>query len=154
MIIITTKHGSKDHLTINYSGYTGFQTPVDIMKMANAQEYIQLLNEKGVIQAKKTGGTFTPYNPANYPTSTDWFSEILRKKANVHNNEVSFSGGNEKAQFSLGVGNLYQEGSMQFSSYERTTVRATIDSQIKDWLKIGINANLSSAYSNKEPSES
>jgi len=96
VIIITLKHGKKDKISINYSGYTGYQVPVDVMKMANAQEYIQLLNEKGEITASKTGGSFTPYDPSKYNVSTDWFNEILRDKAFTTSHDVGFSGGNEK----------------------------------------------------------
>jgi len=148
VIIITTKRGNKDKLSVNYSGYAGVQVPVDIMEMANAQEYIQLLNEKGEIAAAKSGGTFTPYDPSKYNFSTDWFGEILRNRAFTTNHDIGFSGGNERTLFASGVSYFEQEGLMQFDLYRRINVRAAVDSKVRDYLKIGFSLNLSNRYSN------
>ncbi len=148
VIIITTKRGNKDRILVSYSGYAGVQVPVDVMEMANAKEYIQLLNEKGEIAAKKTGGTFTPYDASKYNVSTDWFGEILRDNAFTTNHDLSFSGGNEKTLFATGINYFEQEGLMLFDLYKRINVRASVDSKVRDYLKIGFSLNLSNRNSN------
>ncbi len=151
VIIITTKRGDKDRMRVNYSGYSGFQLPVDIMEMANAQEYIQLLNEKGTIAAAKTGGSFTPYNPSKYNYSTDWFDEVLRDKALINSHDVGFSGGNEKTLFATGASYFEQEGLILNDLYRRINLRASVDSKVKDYLKIGFSLNLSNRNSDNSP---
>jgi TonB-linked SusC/RagA family outer membrane protein len=151
VIIITTKRGNKDRMLVNYSGYAGFQVPVDIMEMANAQEYIQLLNEKGEIAAAKTGGSFTPYDPSRYTHSTDWFNEILRNRAFITSHDVGFSGGNERTLFSTGASYFEQEGLMLHDLYKRINVRASVDSRVKDYLKVGFSLNLSNRNSDNSP---
>ena len=154
VIIITTKKGTKDKTAINYSGYTGFQKPVNIMEMADAKEYIQLLNEKGEIAARKTGGSFTPYNADDYNVTTDWFGEILRDKALMSNHDLSISGGNEKALYALGIGYYKQEGLMLYDLYKRIKLRASVESKIKDFINIGFTANFSNTNSDNSPNVS
>ncbi len=151
VIIITTKRGNKDMINVSYSGYAGVQAPVDVMKMANAQQYVNLLNEKGEIAAKKTGGSFTPYNVSKYKVSTDWFDEILRDQAFTTSHDLSFSGGNEKTLFATGINYFEQEGLMLYDLYKRLNIRASVDSKVRDYLKIGFSFNLSNRYSNNSP---
>ena len=40
VIIVTTKKGTKDHLSINYEGYAGVQVPINIMPLANKAQYV------------------------------------------------------------------------------------------------------------------
>ncbi len=151
VIIITTKRGNKDRISVTYSGYAGVQVPVDVMEMANAQEYIQLLNEKGEIAAKKTGGSFTPYDPSTYTVSTDWYDEVLRSSAFTSSHDIGFSGGNEKTLFAAGISYFEQEGLMLFDLYKRINVRASVDSKVRDYLKIGFSLNLSNRNSHNSP---
>ena len=87
VIIITTRKGSKDHTNISYSGYAGLQVPVNVMKLAGRDQYFELLN-----QANAEVGGYVPKNAADFPTSTDWYSTLLRK-ALTHNHAVDVSGG-------------------------------------------------------------
>jgi TonB-linked SusC/RagA family outer membrane protein len=151
VIIITTKRGKGEMAKVDYSGYRGFQVPVNVMKMASTPEYLTLLNEKGAIAAKKTGGEFTPYNLDNYPVSTDWFDEILRNSASVQEHNIGFSGGNGQTQFALGGGYFSQEGLMRNHLYERINLRSSVESKVKKYLKVGLNANFSGTYTNNSP---
>jgi TonB-linked SusC/RagA family outer membrane protein len=121
------------------------------MKMASTPEYLTLLNEKGTIAAKKSGGEFTPYNLANYPVSVDWFDEILRNSATVQDHHIGFSGGNENTQFALGGGYFSQEGLMRSHFYERVNLRTSVESKVRKYLKVGLNANFSGSYTNNSP---
>ena len=45
VVIITTKQGSSAKVSITYDGYVGVQTPVNVMKLANLDQYVELINE-------------------------------------------------------------------------------------------------------------
>ena len=153
VIIITTKRGVSGKIKVDYSGYKGVQVPVNVMKMASASEYLTLLNEKGAIAARKTGGEFTPYNLSSYNVSTDWFNEILNKSASVQDHNVGISGGNENTTFALGTGYFSQEGLMKFHKYERINLRTAVESKVKKYLKVGVNINFSNTTSNNSPNQ-
>ncbi|WP_164974305.1 TonB-dependent receptor [Filimonas effusa] len=152
VIIITTKRGKNGQPRVSYAGYGGIQKPVKMVKLATGSEYIQLLNEKDAIDAARSGGTPpVPRNPANYPSSTNWYDEILRSNALIQSHEVNFSGGTEKTQYALGSGYFKQEGLAKTNDYQRINVRTNVDSKVTNFLKVGINANISGFTSNNLP---
>ena len=73
---------------------------------------------------------------------TDWFDEIFNP-ALVQNYNLSVTGGNEGAQFAIGVGHLDQEGTRIYSGFSRSNLRANSVFRIKDWLRVGENLNIS-----------
>ncbi|MFT6810639.1 MAG: TonB-linked SusC/RagA family outer membrane protein, partial [Saprospiraceae bacterium] len=73
---------------------------------------------------------------------TDWFDEMFNS-ALVKNYNISASGGTEKAQYTLGIGHLDQEGTRIHSGYQRSNVRANSLFRIKDKLRIGQNLAIS-----------
>ncbi len=145
VIIITTKKGTSDHTEISYSGYGGIQVPVNVMKLAGTQQYIELLNEAFASDPK-----YVPKNASDYPASTDWYSALLRP-APTHNHALDFSGGSDKTNYSVGLGYFYQDGIMDCDNYyRRLNFRTRIDQKMKSWLNVGVNFILS-RYNRKDP---
>ncbi len=145
VIIITTKRGTEGKVNISYDGYAGVQVPVNVMKMANREQYVELVNEA---YANTTG--YVPKNVSDYPASTDWYDELLRT-AVTHSHAVDVSGATEKTNYSLGVNYFYQEGIQNApNDYQRINVRARVDQKVNDWLKIGVNT-LVSRYDRQNP---
>ena len=138
VIIITTKKGVMDHTDISYDGYVGLQVPVNVMKLANKDQYVELLNEAN---AKKAG--YVAMDPEAYPTSTDWYRALLRN-AVTHNHALNISGASQKTNYSLGLSYLNQEGIMKSdNSYDRLNFRARLDQKVTDWLDMGVNTLIS-----------
>ena len=145
VIIITTKKGTTDHTEISYSGYVGLQVPVNVMKLAGTEDYIRLLNEANANDPK-----YMPKVASDYPSSTDWYSALLRT-APTHNHALDISGANEKTNYSLGLGYYYQDGIMNCDNYyRRFNFRTRLDQKVKSWLDVGVNAIVSN-YTRKDP---
>lgn len=145
VIIITTKKGTTDHTEISYSGYVGLQVPVNVMKLAGTEDYIRLLNEANANDPK-----YMPKVASDYPSSTDWYSALLRN-APTHNHALDISGANEKTNYSLGLGYYYQDGIMNCDNfYRRFNFRTRLDQKVKSWLDVGVNAIVSN-YTRKDP---
>ncbi len=138
VIIITTKKGVMDHTDISYDGYVGLQVPVNVMKLANKDQYVELLNEAN---ANTTG--YVPKDPKAYDTSTDWYRSLLRN-AVTHSHALNISGATAKTNYSLGFNYLNQEGIMKAAnSYDRLNFRARLDQKVTDWLDMGVNTLVS-----------
>ena len=138
VIIITTKKGVMDHTDISYDGYVGIQVPVNVMKLANKDQYVELLNEAN---AQTTG--YVPRDPKAYDTSTDWYRALLRN-AVTHSHALNISGATQKTNYSLGLNYLNQEGIMKAAnSYDRLNFRARLDQKVTDWLDMGVNTLVS-----------
>ncbi len=145
VILITTKKGATDHTDISYDGYVGVQVPVNVMKLADRDQYVELLNEAN---ASTTG--YVPKKVSDYPASTDWYSSLLRN-AITHSHALNFSGATAKTNYSLGLNYFNQEGIMNAeNNYNRLNFRGRLDQKITDWLEMGVNV-LTSKYIQKNP---
>lgn len=138
VILITTRKGKSGVPTVSYDSYVGLQVPVNILKMASKDQYITLLNE-----ANENIPGYVPKNPADYPTTTDWYQELVRP-AGMNNHNLDISGATDKTSYSIGGNFLYQNGIMDAqNSYQRYNIRGRLDQQVNKRLKIGINTIIS-----------
>jgi TonB-linked SusC/RagA family outer membrane protein len=148
VILVTTKKGKSGQPLISYDSYFGLQVPVNIMKLATKNQYVEVLNEAN----EETTG-YIPKDPAAYPTSTDWYQELLRN-APMSNHSFDISGSTEKSNYSFGGSYLYQDGIMDAKNqYQRLNLRAKLDQNVNEYLKIGFN-NILSKYDQYSPNES
>lgn len=135
VILITTKKGKSGEPIISYESYVGVQVPVNIMKMANKDQYVTLMNE-----ANANIAGYTPLDPNDYPTSTSWYNQLVRS-ATMTNHNIDISGSTDKSSYSIGGNYLYQNGIMDAKNYyQRYNLRARFDQKVNNYLKIGVNA--------------
>ena len=145
VVLVTTKKGKMDQINVSYDGYVGYQIPVNIMKLANRDQYVQTLNAANV----NTSG-YVPKVASNYPTSTDWYSQLVRN-ALIHSHTIDISGATEKTNYSFGGNYFYQEGIMNaVNDYERYNFRGRFDQKVTSWLNMGFNSVVSN-YSKNSP---
>jgi TonB-linked SusC/RagA family outer membrane protein len=135
VILITTRRGVSIKPVIKYDGYYGVQIPVNILRMATKNQYVELMNEAN---ANATG--YVPKDPAGYPASTDWYQKLVRT-APMSSHSVDISGGDENTSYSFGGSFLYQEGIMNSKNdYSRYNIRGRLDQEVNKYIKIGLNA--------------
>lgn len=138
VVLVTTRKGKIDQTNVSYEGYVGLQIPVNVMKLASRDQYVELLNEAN---ANTTG--YIPRDAANYPVSTDWYSELLRV-APMHSHAIDVSGATEKTSYSMGLNYFFQEGIMKATNdYDRLNFRARVDQKVNDWFSMGFNTVIS-----------
>lgn len=132
VVIITTKTGRRNSSEVSYQGQFGVQSvKKDFIKMMNAQEYQQYLQEAGV------AGRPTAQEVAGI-TGTNWLNEVLETAPQQHHSLI-FSGGSDKSTYLIG-GNIFtQDGIVggDKARFQRYTVRFNSDHKIKPWLNIG-----------------
>ncbi len=151
VVLITTKKGSLNSKTnITYEGYYGVQVPQNVMQMANAEQFVNYINQTGSAAdisfidnaMQRYGRSYINPNVPN--VNTDWYAEIMKSHAIQQNHSLSILGGNDKTSYSLGVSYFDQEGLLEAkNSYKRMNIRSSIDHQANSWLKSGVNFNIS-----------
>jgi len=147
VILVTTKKGTNEIPVISYDGYLGLQVPVNIMPMATKDQYVTLINE-----ANQNTTGFVPKNASDYPTSTDWYKQLVRN-AITHSHNLDVSGASEKTSYSFGLNYYYQEGIMDATNdYERVNFRTRIDQKINNWVNVGFNTVFSN-YNKQIPND-
>jgi TonB-linked SusC/RagA family outer membrane protein len=141
VIIITTKSGKKGAGKITYEGYTSVQSVYKKLDVLNLREYAQW--QKDLYLA--FGGDIAQFRPEfMHPEllgeGTDWQDEVYQT-AMSNSHQLSFSGAKDGTSYYISGGFLNQEGILLGSGYKRYNLRVNVDSQVKDWLKVGTNIN-------------
>lgn len=142
VIIVTTKQGSKGRPVLTITGSEGFQVVSDRLKMCDAEQYAQLLNEALV----NTGGTPKYDHPELLGKGTNWFDEIFRV-ASVRDYQVALNGGSENTTYNLSVGFFQQKGVIKRNDYHRLTLR--LNNEYRPIERVTIGHNISAAFSLK-----
>lgn len=153
VILIQTKGGDYEQSPeIVYDGYFGIQVPQNVLKMANAQQFVQYVNETGsaaditfVNNAIQRYGR-SRLDPSLPDVNTDWYAEIM-SPASIQNHSLTFNGGNTKTRYSVGGSFFSQDGLLNDTrnDYKRVNLRTKMDTDIKEWLTVGANFNFSIA---------
>lgn len=138
VILIETKKGSFNQApTVKYKTYYGIQETTRQLPLLNGTEYALLLNE-----SYANAGQDLPFpNVNDIENNTDWQSEVF-ESAPIASHNFSIEGGSEKTRYVMSASNLQQDGIVggDKSSFNRTTVRMFLDTEVRDFFKITGNA--------------
>ena len=154
VIMITTKRGLKNQKAqISYDGYVSVGTVARKLELMNAAEWWRNYNTT-MDNGKKfdpkgyANGKYKKVNPADLPNlfdstgnpiyDTDWQDEAYQTAIN-HNHQVSIRGGADKTMYSMHFGYMHKDALMKNGFLDRYTGRINLDTQARDWLKIGAN---------------
>ena len=155
VILITTKQGQSGKVKVSYDGFVGFSNATDFYEMMNAQEYVDfknlaVKNRYGTDELSLTTGYVSPYgNKAfnmmkdangNY-VDTDWKDAAFQNGLS-QSHSVAVSGGSDKVRYYLSGNYTTLEGIVKGDKYDRLGVKANINVQATDWLKVGMNTNV------------
>lgn len=146
VVIITTKKGTTDKMTVNLNTSVGLKNAANLVKMANNEEYANYLSAfRGGQEVDK--GTI----------NTDWYQQILRN-AWFQNHNLSLNGGTDKFTYYLSGGYLDDQGIVIHDQFTRFNFRTNLDFSLNKFIKTGILAsfsngknqiaNLGTAYNN------
>ena len=141
VVLITTKAGQNGPPRLTYNGYYGIQNPIKRVKLANAQQYAELVNESYTNDGKAA----IIDDPSKYGQGTNWQDQIFKKNTPIQNHNVSISGGNDKGTYYASFGILDQRGLVMpdVSSFKRLNFALNSSYKIRPWLTIGENISYS-----------
>ncbi len=176
VIVITTKKGANsDKVRISYSSTVSFDTPNMLHplqsaygqgsdgvysptsqnswgdKIANRAGGDDVVNMNGARFEAYNGKTFYPIITKNSKeTFNDARKDMVFRTGTYIDNNLAISGGNDKGNFYLSVGDLRQKGIINGQSdYNRTTVRFNTERRFNDVLKATTNATYARTTSNR-----
>src|SRR5690606_10832911 len=149
VVMITTKRGKSGKGRLDYEGYVGVQSPRKALDLMNAKEFAQFYN----MQAANDNipERFTQAEIDAFGDGTDW-QDIVLQDAPIQNHALTFSGGNDKTQFSISGSHFGQEGIIIGSDYVRNSLRANVSSDISKKLNVSFSTTLSRIDSDRQNS--
>ena len=123
--------------------FTGKYTKNDLIKKLTEKSQYKLPNKAWGFNAP---ADIEFYEPADY--NFDWLRFFMGKKAPTYQADLSMSGGSNRTQYYISMGTLSQEGITRGrNGFKRYNGRVSVDSRVKDWLKVG--ANVFGAYTDQ-----
>ncbi len=179
VILITTKKGKNGKTKFTLNTQYGSQEPTNKRGFLNATEYIAYFKEAATNTAKyhfnRAGnwrgyaseaaaiadmttyieGRFTRYsgfsNWRNVETNTNWEDLAFDDNAKTNQIELNAQGGNDKTKFFISGSINHLDGILIGNKFSRMGVRFNIDHQVNNWLKLGVNSNLSKIVRKRVP---
>ncbi|MFD2786156.1 TonB-dependent receptor plug domain-containing protein [Hymenobacter rubripertinctus] len=140
VIRITTRRGKAGKPRLTYAGYGGVQRTRYRYDLLDAREYATLHNE--VSQRYGLPAKYSPAQVAALGKGTDWQNELLRTAA-VHEHHLGLSGGTATTRYYAAADYLNQEGVVLNSRLRRYAVRAALNQQIGQRLRLEATGSFS-----------
>ena len=134
VIIITTKKGRSGQGRLSYDGFVGSQTQGKFLQMMNLPQYATFENNLADYFHITRRADFA--DPSKLGPGTDWQKAIF-SSALENSHTLSFSGNNNKTDYYISGGYFDQAGTVINSNFNRFSFNTSINSQVKDWLKVG-----------------
>lgn len=145
VIIITTKRGKSARPVLAYNGYYGAQKPVKFMKLMSPYEFVRLQNDANPQFANyvyfANAKTLEDYKDV---PAIDWQDLLFNDAPNFQNHNVSLSAKVNKTAYTISASYGDMDGLIIKSGFKRYQARVTLDQDVTEKLKIGINVNYAS----------
>lgn len=146
-ILVTTKKAKAGQLNINFNTSIGFKNLVDKIKLANGDQFRQLLTFEANNRVQDDPSNNSLYNFVNnvggpglsaYTGNTDWIDAVTRT-AKYSTTNLSLDGSTDKNRFHMGLGYTYDEGLVKHVRYDRMTINISDEFRVNKTWKLGFN---------------
>ncbi len=130
VVLVTTKQATAGAKVTAHIQYGASQVANQI-KSLNAAQYKELIDEirPGAIPEETTD-------------RTDWFNEVYGTGI-TQNYQLQVSDGNERLRYFVSGGYLDEKGVLNAAFFRRFNLRSNVESQVRDWLRFGLNLSYS-----------
>ena len=139
VVLITTKNGTPGETNVSFNTSTGIQQVPQRgrIDMMNAVEFAQFKKEYYEDQGDPVPEIFQ--NPSQYEGKTnDWYDALLRTSP-VQNYNLTITSNKDKLRSAVVAGFFKQDGVVINSDYERYSLRANLDYNVSDKVRLGFN---------------
>ncbi len=156
VILISTKRGRTGKAVFTYDAFHGIASIMGKYKIMNGAEYAQFKTDAALYNRStwpSSAGTSSylltqPEKDALAAgISTDW-QELIYQRGFTTSHVLGLSGGSEGTQYGMSAGYYKEEGIIPNQTFERATLRTTIDHRIGTRVRVGLNTFNTLSYSN------
>ena len=146
VIIVTTKQGkaSKPKYTVKAS--TGLSWAYKLHPIMSSKEYYNMIGYESALKGKAMAQTEEAYGLIdNY---TDWQKEGLNDNPQIHQVQLSVSGGKNELTYYISGNYAQEDGIMINSNYTRVNLRSRINAKLSK--RVDISLNIAPSYTKTE----
>ncbi|WP_224996276.1 TonB-dependent receptor [Cesiribacter sp. SM1] len=145
VVLVTTKTGTKGKTIVSYTGSYTLQRPTGMPRLADPFQTMTLYNERSMNNIN--GGSII-YQEEDFEAfrsgerrATDWNSLLIADYSPQTQHDLSITGGNDKTQYYIGGGYLFQEGIFKSGdlNYNKINLRSNITTELTRGLSFNLN---------------
>ena len=144
VVFVTTKSGQYNtNAKVTVRGQYGTST------LANKGIYESVMSGDELKDFWIRAGLYSPaqikavYDDKGYNANTKWYTIMQRMNTPQYQSDVTIEGGGQKVAYMISASQFHQEGTTIGNYFDRYTVRSNVQGHPKNWLKVGLNVNLS-----------
>ena len=139
VIVITTKKGRYgEDAVVTVRANAGWSSQAnDKIDMMSSEEFVRF---RDLVNTPVSNEVRDFVN--KYGINTDWKDYLIKDHALLYSVDARIQGGTEKTRYYLSLADYYQDGLIDRSDITRQTLRFNLDSKLKNWLQVGISANV------------
>ena len=138
VVVITTKRGLRGQ-----DAQITIRTQYGISRLAERDFFNNMMNANEYFAFQVASGNNTQAwadaTRAAFPYDTNWLDVFMRDNVPTSQTDISIRGGGGRTSYFISGSHFDQEGTAWGSFFNRFTGRANIESQAKDWLRVGMN---------------
>ena len=144
VVYITTKSGSyQTKATVTVRSQWG------VSNFADTRVYDNMMSGPELAEFWIRSGIHTPefiqatYYDKGYNADTKWFDYVTQQNNPQSQNDITIEGGGQKVAYMIGASQFHQRGVTIGNFYDRYTLRSNVQAHPNNWLKVGVNFNVS-----------
>lgn len=147
VVLVTTKKGQAGQTKFSYNGSYTIQSPKSMPKLLDAYKTMTLYNERNLNNVNGGSKIYTDEMFDEFRNGTrretDWNNLIFAKTSPQTNHNITVSGGNDKTQYFVSFGALYQEGFFKSGdlNYHKYNITSNLTTEVYRGLKLSLNLN-------------
>lgn len=147
VVLVTTKKGQVGQTKFSYNGSYTIQSPKSMPKLLDAYKTMTLYNERNLNNVNGGSKIYTDEMFDEFRNGTrretDWNNLIFAKTSPQTNHNITVSGGNDKTQYFVSFGALYQEGFFKSGdlNYHKYNITSNLTTEVYRGLKLSLNIN-------------
>lgn len=144
VIYVTTKTGSyNERASVTIRSQYGMSTLANLTPYENMMTGSELMDfwvRSGIHSESWVKQNFID---PGYTANTKWYEYFMNLVTPQYQNDITIEGGGEKVAYMVSASQYHQEGFTPGNYYDRFTARSNVQGHPTDWLKFGLNLNLS-----------
>lgn len=135
VVLVTTKSGSKDNVRIFYNNMFTWMSPMENIKMMNAQQFKTYWQEAA------------GYPDASFQSADTNWQDVMFETGFRQRHTIGLSGANERFTYYVDGTYMGTDGMITgpYDTFNRITGQINVSYQIKPWLKVGTNNTIERA---------
>lgn len=158
VVIITTKKGKDNKVNVSLDSYYGVNGFVDYPSPRTGESYMNVRREafRSVGQWETTADDYKIFSNEEWDAiqNNRWVNwlDVLTTEGTQQSHNVTISSGKDKVKSYLSLGYFNEQGIFKNDDIEKYTIRTNLDYEVKKWMNIGVNSQLTYYDRNSVPS--